>query len=249
MIIKEFKTFKEKYQKINEGGGAGKDFKFSCIEGNLDLKITKEGVEVIKNETKGCDSLDILGYQDGIRGLDPNKLFEMKMEYSLKEDELKNMTFGEIKDRIGKDKYENVEDEKTIGQYLEEGNELILNIEVGGSEYHHMFGAGFMLSILSKGGTIEFDIFDMEGGDGFTSIYMDGKYNEDGLLHNILDTTIVLTANEAMENVYKEVFVDNPSYEEYIENFNDDEGVEPMDEELFYETRFEHIKDEYGWED
>lgn len=247
MIIKEFKTFKEKYQKINEGGGAGKDFKFSCIEGNLDLKITKDGVEVIKNEAKGCGELDIVGYMGGIQNLDPNKLFEMKMEYLLKEDKLKKMTFGEIKDRIGEDIYENVENEKTVGQYLEEGNELILNIEVGGSEYHHMFGAGFMLSIMKKGHDIEFDIFDMEGGDGFASIYMDGEYNEDGLLHNILETTLVLTANENMEKVYKEVFVEDMSYEEYLKNV--EEGEEPMDEELFYETRFEHIKDEYGWTD
>lgn len=243
MIIKEFNLFKKKYQKINEGGGAGKEFIFDSINGSLDLKITKDKVEVLKKEISAEEPLRIEGYMESIGKLDPNKLFEFDIEYTFNLDKFKKVTFGEIEYEIG-DKYD-IDEDKTVGEYLEEGNEMIIDTEIV-SNYKYMHGAGYMSVSFEEGKEIEFDIFD--GYSDGTGIYLDKN-----MLHNLpdkfMDVTIKLTANKSMGEIFDEVFVTTQSYEEYLDTMKDEDEEDIMDEDLYYEIRFDHIIDEYGWED
>ena len=244
MIIKEFKEFIKKYQKINEGGGAGKDFIFENISGQLYLEISSQGIDVYKKEVTLGGPLKIEGYMEGISDLDPEKLFDIDLKYNTDLEKIYDITLDKIHYFTGLKEFEN--SKKTIREYITEGEKIDLNVNFD-SEYSYMFGAGFLISTMSKGDKIEFDIFNGNT-DEFIFVSLNNINGGSDLFADILNVKIVLTAKESMEELYDKFFLNAPSYDEYLDNFDEEQEDYKMSEEEFYQMLKDDLLLEYGYE-
>jgi hypothetical protein len=199
--ILEFKTFCKNYHKVNEGGGAGKDIIFNGIGYDLELKLTKTGIEVIKKHVYIDEPIDIIGYQDGRRNIDSEGLFDVELQYSIDLEKLNNLTIDRVHyytDRLfnGYDD-ENITIHSILSDEADDDDEIIFDCS-GYGKTSYMYGAGWFTSHLKKDTIIKVDAFDIS--PNVTNI-VDMLISECDLKINI-----ILKATDQMEETWNDIF-------------------------------------------
>lgn len=238
--ILEFNNFVKKYKKVNEGGGAGKDIKFSEINYDLMLVATASGIQLQKKEVSVDETIDIVGYQDGLSNIYTDGLFDVDLEYSINFDKFKNLTVAKIK-QYSSNLFSDVDDDVTMGDMLSGENAQITLRTEGGGAASYMYGGGWILQKIKKDETIKIDVFEI--GDGGNE-YLNGA-NVIDLLSMTCDlvVNVVLKATDKMENMWNDIF-EPQFYSDYIANF-DGNKADMLSEEDFYSDQEQALKDLY----
>lgn len=216
--ILEFKQYNTK-NKLNEGGGAGKNFEFEDIGYDLKFKYSKDGLKLISKEVTLGDKMDLIGYQDGRRNIPTEGLFETDIEYTFSEEKLGNVTVGQIIYFTGEDMWLtnelHVSDyETTLKEIVQKGDTIDIQITGSGS-VEHMYGAGWLTPSMNNGTEIKIDIIDISGEWSMTD-YIDDK-NVQGLMFPYsvfakqfkspdFTADIILKATEKFEEVWDNIF-------------------------------------------
>ena len=248
-FILEFKEYSNK-NKLNEGGGAGKEFKFEDLSYDLKFEYSKEGLKLVTKNVELGEKLDIIGYQDGMSDISTEGLFEADITYTFTSEQVGSITVGQIEYHIGKGVlFSEYDKETTLKEIVGKTGEVI-ELGVGGSgEMEYMHGAGSMLSHIDKETTISMDIDNIRG-DYSINDSIEGK-DVYGLLSKAGFTAkITLKATERFEQLWKELFVDTPYYQDYLDEFQkefgEDSKEEPLSEDDYYQQHQEDMQSNWG---
>ena len=209
------------YHKLNEGGGAGKNFEFEDIGYDLKFEYSKDGLKLISKEVTLGDKMDLIGYQDGRRNISTEGLFETDIKYTFSEEKLGNVTVGQIIYFTGEDMWltsslhvSDYDKETTLKEIVQKGDTIDIQITGSGS-VEYMYGAGWLTPSMDKGTEIEINIDNMSGEWGMMD-YIDDK-NVQGLMFPYsyfakefkspdFTAEIVLKATEKFEEVWDDIF-------------------------------------------
>lgn len=209
------------YKKLNEGGGAGKNFEFEDIGYDLRFEYSKDGLKLTKKEVTLGEKMDIIGYYDGRRNIPTEGCFETDIQYTFSEEKLGNVTVAQIIYFTGEDfllmgnPISDYGREKTLKEIVQE-EDGVIDIQITGSgSVEHMYGAGWLTPSMNKGTEIKIDIIDIHG-EWAIEDYMDDK-NVQGLMfpYSVFAkqfkspdfiADIILKATEKFEEVWEEIF-------------------------------------------
>ncbi len=242
-VLKNYGGFvTEKLKMINEGGGAGKDLIFDDVNFQILLEYSDKKLTLIKKELDLGDKLDIIGYDDGMRDIKIENLFEEELNYVIDLEKLSNLTVKKVNYYSGQ--YDEYPDEMTLGEISE--NEKI-QIEISGSgEFSYMLGAGWMHVTIEKDDVVFDTSLDLH--DGYDS-YIDDINIYDCLGANCdLDVTIKLVATEEFENLWSDLF-DSSNFENFKEETmksEEDEGEDHSDDEWYWQMWQDDLDMKYG---
>jgi len=242
-VLKNYNGFvTEKLKMINEGGGAGKDLIFDDVNFQILLEYSDKKLTLIKKELDLGDKLDIIGYDDGMRDIKIENLFEEELNYVIDLEKLSNLTVKKVNYYSGQ--YDEYPDEMTLGEISE--NEKI-QIEISGSgEFSYMLGAGWMHVIIEKDDVVFDTSLDLH--DDYDS-YIDDINIYDCLGANCdLDVTIKLVATEEFENLWSDLF-DSSNFENFKEETmksEEDEGEDHSDDEWYWQMWQDDLDMKYG---
>lgn len=243
-FILEFKEYNQK-NKLNEGGGAGKEFKFYDLSYDLKFEYSKDSLKLIKKEVNLGEKLDIIGYDDGMDNISMEDLFESDIKYTLTAEQVGSITVGQVEYNVGNGVlFSEYNKETTLKDIVEKGKTI--EIGVGGSgDLEYMHGAGWILSTIDKDTTLTIDV-DNISGDYSMNDYIDGV-EVYGLLSKVGFTAhIILKATEKFEQLWDDLFVNNSYYQDYLDSFDEGDGEEPLSEDDFYEQEQDDLRLNYG---
>jgi len=222
--IKKYVQFinEQKLHRINEGGGAGKEFTFHDIEFYVAYEYKNGKLELVKNTLDIGERMDIVGYQDGLRDILTYGLFENVSEMVC------NFNIDHAKEII------------ELGEMPISG-EYTFEFTQSSSKYDTMIGAGYLSFSFKLGDVViagspadvdcTLDNVDVTSFNGYKRI-------DEILTKAISYPDFIATYN--FEHMWEDIF--NPeSYDDYIES-NPDEN---MDEDEFYRWQADSLKEKY----
>lgn len=153
-----FNRFVNENYQINEGGGAGIDFKTSNVDVTLKLEMTADELVEKEKSIETADTFDATGYDDGMTDcgmwllktyldVDYNKLKEAISQIPV--DAVQGTDFAEEVGIEGKDV-------KKIGDLFIAQPELVLNINfnISFKNYNEMHFAGYTRGKFKKGAVV-----------------------------------------------------------------------------------------------
>lgn len=221
-ILKEYKNFvANNMQKINEGGGAGKEFIFEDVEFRIVLTYSKRELEEHINELNLGESFDLIGYQDGLRNINliDRSLLEHTLTYKIDEEKLSKITLKNIEYYTHDLTFENeYDDNTTLGEISEKED---IEIEISGyGQFTYMYGAGWLTSIITAGDEILNTTLDLH--DGYDSFINNAKVYDCLNKYCDLDINIKLVASEDFQDLWQDVFLsddddDDDDHHDYLE--------------------------------
>jgi len=235
--------------KLNEGGGAGKEFKFYDSSYDIKFEYSKEGLKLVTKSVELGDKLDIIGYQDGMSDISMEGLFEADITYTLTSDQVGSITVGQIEYYVGKGVlFSEYDKETTLKEIVEKTDESIeLNVN-GSGDLEYMYGAGWLTPHVDKDTVINIDIDNIRG-DYSINDSIEGK-DVYGLLSKAgFKANITLKATEKFEQFWKELFIDTPYYQDYLDEFEKEFGEDSEDSPLSEEDYYQQYQDDlqHNW--
>lgn len=231
--ILEFNKFIQKFV-LNEGGGAGKNFSFNDITFDIKLKYSNGKISEIKKEVDLGDVFDLSGYNEGLSNIKTD-IFETELVYTIDEEKMKNLTVKEI------EHYNFVFTDKNDDENLydiSKSEDILIDIE-GGGKLEYMYGAGWLTPHVEKDQIIALNMDDLT--DGYNT-WIDNK-NVYDCLYDFIKVKVNLKLTEKFCDLWKDLFIDPETYEEYLKNVTDGDDV--MGEEEFYEFQYDNLVDKY----
>lgn len=231
--ILEFNKFIQKFV-LNEGGGAGKNFSFNDITFDIKLKYSNGKISEIKKEVDLGDVFDLSGYNEGLSNIKTD-IFETELVYTIDEEKMKNLTVKEI------EHYNFVFTDKNDDENLydiSKSEDILIDIE-GGGKLEYMYGAGWLTPQVEKDQIIALNMDDLT--DGYNT-WIDNK-NVYDCLYDFIKVKVNLKLTEKFCDLWKDLFIDPETYEEYLKNVTDGDDV--MGEEEFYEFQYNNLVDKY----
>lgn len=238
----EFNTFNKKYRKLNEGGGAGKEFIFEDVEYGLSFEYSESGLNLINKHVGLGDKLDINGYQDGLQNINTEGLFETDITHNLTAEKVGSIKISDIVYHVGVGTlFPEYTNDMTLRDVVENGETIKINLS-GNGELQYMHGGGYIHSIISENQIIKISTDDIRGDysnmdyiNDVDVIGLFGKYK--------FEAELILKATKKMETMWKDIF--NPeTYSEYLERIVGDDEKQ-MSEDEFYEQQREILEFEY----
>ena len=217
-IITEYFEFvkKSKLSKINEGGGAGKEIKLEASF-EIELLYTKSGIKEVKKYLEVENSMDIIGYQDGMRGISTDGIFNETLNYNINVEQLSKITMKDIRYNVGNDFMLEYSDETTLSDIINKGIRIPIKIS-GSGDLKKMYGRGWTTPVIRKNDTISFDTDNFDG----LECYMFGKN-----IYDLMDCTITIDIKftEKGDLLWNDLFFDNDGTEEYQDYLRDEYGI------------------------
>jgi len=240
--ILEFNQFKDK---LFEGGGAGKEFKFASVGYDLKFEYSKDGLKLISKEVTLGEKMDLYGYQDGMGDISVEDLFEVDIDYKLPEDKVGSITVDQIIYYVGEGElFDDYDKETTLKEIVAKGETINIQLDGSGS-LDYLYGGGYILPSMGVGTELSIDL-DKMGGDDF------GDYINDVNVHGLLTEKgfgagLTIKATNKFNQLWDVLFRNPPYYSDYLESFEkDDENDEPLDEISWWEDHLDGLRDEYG---
>lgn len=238
-IILEYNNFIKKYKAINEGGGAGKDIKFKDFSFDIALNYSKGILSLVKKNVELGDTIDIVGYQDGLRDIKTEELFETSISYVINEENLANLTVKNIR-YYTHELFDGIDETKTLKELSEESDIDI--VITGGGTIEHMYGGGWITPKFEKDSVLTLNMNELN--DGYDS------WINNANIYDCLDKycEISITANlkalEKFDGLWKELFFDYETYEDYLKSLGTD-NIDTLSEEDFYNQKQEDLRIKY----
>jgi len=248
-FILEFKEYSKK-NKLNEGGGAGKEFTFDDLSYDIKFEYSKEGLKLVSKSVELGDKLDIIGYQDGMRDISTEGLFEADITYTLTSEQVGSITVGQIDYYIGDGVlFSEYDKETTLKEIVEKTGEVIELGVNGSGDLEYMYGAGWLTPHVDKETILNINVDNIRGD------YSINDYIEDKEVYSLLSkagftANITLKATEKFEQLWKELFIDTPYYQDYLDEFEkefgEDSDEEPLSEDDFYQQHQDDMQSNWG---
>lgn len=225
-LIKDFGDFK-KYKTINEGGGAGIEFKMEDVRVNINFELINGEVENCKVDYTLPDSFDALGYDDGMGNVSTNDMFNWNInaEELCKKIANTKLTFYDWE--LGSD-LDFEKEGATLVDFSKQNSDTYFPVEINFSgEISSMLFGGWLRGKIEEGDTI-FNSGDMNKDD----VGLDFIIDNESLYLRDYDVVInhfpAITATKRLETFYKDVF-------KFVGEEDDD-----------YEDHNLYLRDEYG---
>jgi hypothetical protein len=239
----EFVNFNKNYKKLNEGGGAGKEFSFDDIEYRLLFEFSEDGLKLINKHVSLGDKLDIIGYEDGLRNINVEGLFETDIIHNLTTEKVGSIKISDIVYHVGVGVlFPEYTNDMTLQDVVENGETIKINLS-GNGKLEYMYGRGYMLSTISENQILKIDTDDISGDysnmdyiNDIDVVSLFGKYG--------FNVQLTLKATKRMETMWKDIF--NPeTYSGYLKRIANSETEEQLSEDDFYEQQYELLEYEY----
>lgn len=218
-------------KRIYEGGGAGISITTNItIYGGFNIGYNK--ISDFKYDSSFDDTMDVVGYDDGMRDVSTEDMFDVKAPvFSYKD--VANIEVKSIKDITYVEDFEeiftNYKDEETIGEYLNNNKEkeIAVEFELNMLIYHTLFG-GYVRGDVNVG--IELDRPTLSGGNNYLNI--NGCYADiesDNLFEIVPTVTLAQRFVEFYEDVFKNI---DDLYRDYVKDLAEDEKTDEDVDEL-----------------
>jgi len=250
--ILEFKQYFTK-NKLNEGGGAGKEFKFDDISFDTQFEYSKSGLKLISKKVELGEKMDLIGYQDGLSDIAVDGLFEADLDYKMSEESIGKITVGQVIYHVGEGVlFSEYPKETTFKEIVEKGDTI--QIQIGGSgSLDYVYGGGYILAGMDTGTEISIPIDRLNGDYSFNdsidgvdvvglfSSWSGGKKQE----NSPFDASFKLKATEKFKELWDALFANPPYYQDYLDDFKEGDE-EPMSEEDWWQMIQDDLQMEYG---
>lgn len=200
-IITEFKHFIEKYETINEGGGAGKEFTFPDFSYRLSFTYNKNGITNIKSEVDCGETFNLRGYADGLSNILVDDMFSIIMLHNIDTKAIDELTLRNLEYNTG-DKIFVGDDKTTLKEIVNRGEEINIDIE-GSGKLEKMHGAGWTLQIIKSNDSLVLDVEDFIGLDYRETL---NGINTIDLFYKIVDIKFEFTFLEKFEQLWNDLF-------------------------------------------
>jgi len=246
-----FNEFVNENYRLNEGGGAGIDFK-TDVDINLTLELSASGLTEASKKIEMADTFDAEGYDDGMNEVGT---WMLKSGLDLKLDKLENkikqIPIGSVSDDSGL--FDDLgieeaarEDVKKLGDLFIAQPELVLNVtfNISFKNYREMHFAGYIRGKFEKGDLIiggdaakydngDYDSITLSSGSGRVEEF---ELNFDSQVAELIDDVKPqLTATATFVEFYTNVFDrTNENFDAYIkaELLENDIEADEVDEEI-----------------
>lgn len=239
--MKHLNKFSE-HQKLNEGGGAGKDFIFENINFNLYFTYKDGKMTEYKKSINLEDSFDLQGYGEGLSGINPEGMFKIELSYDINESQLGDITVGDIQYNVGKELFDGMDENKTLLE-ISKTQDLDICFE-GSSSFSYMHGAGYLTPSISTDSTLlsidPNQVFDDGYDDHINDVNLYGLLDKKGAV----SINIELTPTEKLIGLWDQLIANPPYYQDYVDNYDGDED-EMMNIEEFYNDVNDDLRQQY----